>query len=124
MEIKKFNNINEGWKNYSFTESEFKELDKKRNEIKEIDDKKIFPLLLEYLKLNPNSINDPDIILEDDDDLIQVKDWEIFNNQIFITVIDYSNDEIGLEILSKYTSDFFKFLEDPESYRNAKKYNL
>lgn len=121
MEIKKFNNINENLKN--FTESQLRELDAKKKEVKNIDDT-LFPLLLEFLKLNPYSINDPDIILEDDDDLIQVKDWEIYNNQIFITVIDYNNDEIGLEILSKYTSDLFKFLETPESYRNAKKYNL
>lgn len=122
MEIKKFNNINENLKN-SFTETQLRELDAKKKEVKNIDDK-LLPLLLEFLKLNPYSINDPDIILEDDDDLIQVKDWEIYINQIFITIIDYSNDEIGLEILSKYTSDLFKFLENPESYRNAKKYNL
>lgn len=122
MKIEKFK-INESWNDNSFSESEIKELDSRKKQI-EKEEQKLFPLLLEYLKLNPNSIEDSDIIEEDEDDLIQVTDFEIDNNKMFITIVDYSNDESQVEILSKYTSDLFEFLKDPVTYRNTRKFNL
>jgi len=85
---------------------------------KHFTDEQFMMLLGDYIRLNKSKLN------IDDNSAISVHDYSIPSvNRVVVFYKDFGH-KTATTLWGENFSDFMKYLEDPELYKGAKKYNL
>jgi len=116
MKIKKFN------EHSSYTIEDLIKYQNKKNE-------NIFLILKEYLILNSEELLRSSIDYDDYDDIFFITSYKIYDIKIDRKCVDIEYSTIDgntwqSSIYDEQFQDLLIFLDNPESYKNSRKYNI